>query len=124
VKHFFHFIFTGSLLLVSLIVFNVQNPESDRLVSEEPDIKHVELQAEVCLYRTYSHPVSSTRENSDAVCNSISASFSRLEGLLSAEQKVRGKRQTLIYLEIKPVLGIRCGHNLGHPSMYEDPPLS
>ncbi|MEA3460339.1 MAG: hypothetical protein U9R49_00580 [Bacteroidota bacterium] len=123
-KLYFHFLFSCALLLGSLIVFNVQKPESLTLVSENPDIEHVELQAEINSNQTSASSVPSIRLSLKESFELVTGNLKHLEYLSSADHLARIKMQVLIHLEIKPVLGTQSGQDHHQSHRYEDPPLS
>ena len=116
--------FSGALLLGSLIVFNGQKSECDTLETGNPDIEHIDLQAEVCSNKTAASSVPSYRHNSGVVYESISGNLNHLEYLNLAKHLIRIKAQMQIHLELKPVIGFQTGRNLHHRSRYDDPPIS
>ena len=120
-KHYFHFLFAFALLLGSLIVFNVQKPECVTLVSENPDIEHVEFQAEVPSGNATEYSVQSNRPNSGIVHEFISGKLKQLEYRNFADHQVRMKKQIQIHLDLKPVLSKQTGPYLYHRSSYDDP---
>jgi len=121
VKHYFHFLFAFALLLGSLIVFNVQKPECFTLVSENPDIEHVELLAEVPSGNAAASSVQSIRPNSGIIHEFISGKLKQPENRNFADHRVRMKTQMQIHLDLKPVLSKQSGPYLYHRSSYDDP---
>jgi len=115
VKHLFRLLFTGAILLVSLIIFNGQKNEDFAQVSEHPDIEHVELQAEICFARTASATTLSNWRTSGEINVPVS------EHLNDPEYLLRLKKQMQIHRDLKPELGYQSGHYLQHHSLFEDP---
>ena len=122
-KHYFHFLFACALLLGSLIVFNVQKPECVTLVSENPDIEHVALQAEISSNQTAASSVPSSRPTPEVAYKSVSGKLNHPDYLNSSDHQAQIKMQMLIHLELLPVLGIQSGQDLHHRSSYDDPPF-
>lgn len=116
--------FTGAVLLVALMIFNGQKSECDTLETGNPDIEHIDLQAEVCSNQTAASSVPSYLRYSGVVIEAISGKFNSIEYLNSVEQLIRYNTQMQIHLELKPDLDFQSGQNLHHRSRYDDPPVS
>ena len=114
-KHLFRFLFTGAILLASLIILNSQKSEDIARHGEHPDIEHIELQAEICSIRIASSSGLSSWRNSVAIEVPVSDHCSDSEYLL------RLKNQMQIHRELLPELGHQSGHYLQHHSPFEDP---
>ena len=112
-KHYFHFLFTGAVLLVSLMIFNGQKELCDTHATSNPDIEHIDLLAEICSTQIASTSVPSYWHNS--------GNLNHLEYLNTVEHQIRLKTQMQIHLELKPGLDFQSGQNLHPHSRYEDP---
>ena len=109
------FLFTAAILLVSLMIFNGQKNEDPTRVRENPDIEHIELQAEICFTRIASSSIFSYQRNSGERIVPASESFNDPEYL------IRLKIQIKIHHELLPELDHQSGHFLQHHSPFEDP---
>ena len=107
--------FTGAILLVSLIIFNGQKNEDISQEREHPYIEHIELQAEICFARTTSATTLSYWRTSGEISVPVS------EHLNDPEYLLRLKKQMQIHRELKPELDYQSGHFLQHHSPFEDP---
>ena len=114
-KHLFRILFTGTILLVSLIIFNGQKDEDIARHGEHPDIEYIELQAEICSIRIASSSGLSFWRNSVAIKVPVSDHFKDAEYLL------RLKNQMEIHRELLPELDRQSGHYLQNHSPFEDP---
>jgi len=115
VKHLFRFIFTGALLLASLIIFNDQKNENLAQQSDQWDIEHVDSEAEICSIRTSSTSGLSGWRNSVTINVPISDHFKDTEYLHRIRNQMR------IHRELLPELNDRSGHYLQRHPSFEDP---
>ena len=122
-KHYFHFLFVGAILLGSLILFNHQKSEPVTQLADHPDPLRMELLAEICTNQIASI-VPSNRNSPELASESCSGNLKHLEYLNSAAHKVRSKIQMKIHLELLPVLVIQSGQDLHQVPRSDDPPLS
>jgi len=120
VKHYFHFLFVGAVLLGSLILFNHQRSEPVTHLADHPDS---ELLAEICTTQIAS-TVHSNRYKPEVSGESRAHDLKQLEYLNSAAHKVRSKTQMKIRLELLPVLVVQSGQDLHQVPRSDDPPLS
>ena len=118
VKHLFRLLFTGAILLVSLMIFNGQKSEGLSPGNEHPDIELAGSQAEICFARTTSATTLSYWRTSGEISVPVS------EHLNDPEYLLRLKKQMQIHRELKPELGYQSGHFLQHHSPFEDPLIS
>ena len=114
-KHLFRLLFTGAILLVSLMIYNGQKNEDISQAREHPDIEHFELQAEICFTRTASATTLSYWRTSGEIRVPTSEHLNDPEYLLLL------KKQMQIHHDLKPELGYQSGHYLQHHSPFEDP---
>jgi len=115
VKHLSRFLFTGAILLVSLMIFNGQKGESVTQTRENPDIEHIELQAEICFTRIASSSVLSNWRSTGA--SNVPAKYNTDD----PGYKLRLKHQIQVHRELLPELDYQSGHYLQHHSSFEDP---
>jgi len=115
VKHLFRILFTGAILLVSLIIFNAQKSEDIARQGEPPDIEYIELQSAYCSIRIASSSGFHSWRNSVAIKVPVSDQCNDSEFLL------RLKNQMEIHRELLPELDHQSGHYLQHHSPFEDP---
>jgi hypothetical protein len=121
VKHYFHFLFTGALLLGSLILFNNQKSECPNYAMEDRAIEHIELQAELPSRFSAESLVQIYRHDPGIVPESIPDKLRKLESMNNASRRMR-IRQMHIHLGLKPALDKQSGQYLHHRSSYDDPP--
>ena len=117
-KYLFRFLFTGAILLVSLMIFNGQKNEDLAQAREHPDIEHIELQAEICFMRIASSSVFSYWRSTGVIMVPVS------DNLYDPGYLLRLKIQTQIHRELKPELNYHSGHYLQHQSPFEEPPIA
>jgi len=108
-------LFTGAILMVSLIILNGQKNEDIPQEREHPDIEHIELQAEICFPRIASSSVLSYWRSTGVIMVPVLDNLSDPECLLSFKNQMR------IHRELKPELDFQSGHYLQHHSPFEDP---
>jgi len=118
VKHLFRLLFTGVILLVSLMIFNGQKNEDTSQAREHPDIEHIDLQAEICFEHFASSPVLSSWRNTGASILPVSNNPD------DPEYQIRLKNQMRIHRELLPELDFQSGHYLQHHSPFEDPQIA
>jgi hypothetical protein len=115
VRHLFRFLFTGAILMVSLMIYNGQKGEDITQQEEHPNIEHIELQAEICSIRIAS---------SSGLSNWQSTGASIVPAKYNTDDpgyKLRLKHQIQIHRELLPELDYQSGHYLQHHSSFEDP---
>ncbi|NOR34552.1 MAG: hypothetical protein GQ579_07725 [Bacteroidales bacterium] len=117
-KYLFRLLFTGAILLVSLMIFNGQKSEGLSPGNEHPDIELAGSQAEICFARTTSATTLSYWRSSGEIRVPSS------EHLNDPEYLVLLKKQMQIHRDLKPELGYQSGHYLQHHSPFEDPLIS
>ena len=113
----------GVILLGSLILFNKQKSESDTQITDNPDLVHIELLADICSNQIAASTLTSHRHIPELADAFKAGNLKHLEYLNSADNQARIKMQMLIHLELLPVLGIQSGQDLHHRSSYDDPPF-
>lgn len=123
-KHYFHFLIAGAILLGSLIIFNYQNSEIVTQITDNPDLEQTEFLAEICSNQTAASSLPYYRLKPEIAHESKAGNFKHLEYLNSAEHQVRSKTQMQIRLELLPVIGVQSGQYPHHYSRSDDPPLS
>lgn len=116
--------FTGAVLLVSLMIFNGQKDESNTRVTANPDIEHITLTAEIASPQIASTSVSSYWRNSGILSEPVSDYLQYLEYLNFVEHQIRLKAQMQIHQELKPGINIQSGQLLHYRPRYDDPPVS
>jgi len=122
VKHYFHFLFTGALLLGSLILFNNQKSECTNIAKEIPAIEHIAFEAELPSRYAAESSVQISRLDPGIVLESSPEKLRQLKSLNYSSQRAH-TRQMQIHLGLKPVLYKQSGQYLHHRSSHDDPPL-
>lgn len=117
-------IFTGALLLGSLIIFNARDNECTTQLTANPDTEPIELLAELCSNRANASSPYSFRHNPLAEHESVSGKLSRSACLDLEENQLRVKTQTLIFLELKPSILFQTSLNVHPLSGTDDPPVA
>ena len=117
-KHLFRFLFTGAILLVSLLIFNNQKGEYPSKERENPDTALVELHAEICFTRIASSSILSFPRHSPELWVISSDQIKDTEFLM------RQKIQMHIHQEIKPDLSSQSGTKPLLLFPFEDPLLA
>lgn len=107
--------FTGAILLVSLMIFNGQKNEALSPGNTYPDIELAGSQAEICFARTTSATTLSHWRTSEEISVAVS------EHLNNPAYLLRLKKQMQIHRDLKPELDYQSGHYLQHHSPFEDP---
>lgn len=121
-KHHFHILFAGALLLTSLIILHHQKGEGTGQPEEIPGMQHLELAAEIPALGIKETRIPPGSSYPVMLSPALSAKLLNPASQNSAALQVRIKKQRDIYLEMRPVLDLRSGKHLYHPSVYGDPP--
>lgn len=121
-KHHFHIIFAGALLLGSLILFHNQNSEDLEQISALPDLEDIELAAELPLLRFFEYRIHPDRHYSIQV-HKFNTGKQRNPAYYNTHLlQMRLKMQMDMYLELKANLDFRWGQYFCHPASFDDPP--
>lgn len=118
VKHLFRFLFTGAILLASLIIYNGQKNEDLSECSDHREVEHVELQAAFNPVQIVSSP---GQLISRSAGTSILPSSSDRDDF---KYQLHLKKQMQIHRELLPELDHQSGHYLQYHSPFEDPLIS
>ena len=121
-KHHFHILIAGALLLGSLIIFHNHKSEAAGNLSELSLVELTELSAELPVQQISQTPIQLNRLHSCLHDQIFSGDIRKAAYPHAASCRMRMKTQMNIFLEQKPVLVFRSGQYLCHLSSYGDPP--